>query len=74
VRLRAEDAQIVAEECGKSLEMLDRHYALAMHDLRRLRPRPFNEVWSAARNTPSTPPRPPTPAEQMQRPRLRLVV
>jgi len=73
VRLRAEDAQIVAEECGTSLEMLDRHYAFAMHDLRRLGPRPFNEVWSAARNTPSTPPRPPAPAEQPQRPRLRLV-
>lgn len=55
VRLRAEHAQIVAEECGTSLEMLDRHYAFAMHDLRRHGPAPFNEVWSAARNTPTLP-------------------
>lgn len=73
VRLRAEDAQIVAEECGTSLEMLDRHYAFAMHDLRRLGPRPFNEVWSAARNAPTPPPIAPVQGEQHERPRLRLV-
>jgi integrase len=73
VRLRAEDAQIVAEECGTSLEMLDRHYAFAMHDLRRYGPAPFNEVWSAARNAPTTTPVPPAPAEPQKRPRLRLV-
>jgi integrase len=73
VRLRAEDSQIVARECGTSLEMLDRHYAFAMDDLRRYGPAPFNEMWSAARNEPIPPPIAPAPIEQPQRPRLRLV-
>jgi integrase len=73
VRLRAEDAQIVAEECGTSLEMLDRHYAFAMHDLRRYGPAPFNEVWSAAREAPDTTPPPLTPAAEPELPKLRLV-
>jgi len=72
VRLRAEDAQIVARECGTSLEMLDRHYAFAMDDLRRYGPAPFNAVWAAARQAPATPP-PPLVAAEAQRPRLRLV-
>ncbi len=73
-RVRSEDAQIVARECGTSLEMLDRHYAFAMDDLRRYGPRPFNEMWSAARDGNATPP-PTAPAAepQTQRPRLRLV-
>lgn len=74
VRLRAEDAQIVARECGTSLEMLDRHYAFAMDDLRRYGPRPFNEVWSAARKASTTPPPiVPTAVTGKERPRLRLV-
>jgi integrase len=72
-RLRAEDSQIVAEECGTSLEMLDRHYAFALHDLRRFGPRPFNDVWSAVRVAKTTPPTPLAPAVEQQRPRLRLV-
>lgn len=47
--------------------MLDRHYAFAMHDLRRHGPAPFNEVWTAARNTP-TMLSPPTLTEQLQPP------
>jgi hypothetical protein len=58
VRLRAEDAQTVAKECGTSLQMLDRHYAFAIDDLRRFGPRPFDEVWRAAREDgPGEPPR-----------------
>jgi integrase len=73
VRLRAEDAQIVARECGTSLEMLDRHYAFAMDDLRRFGPRPFNEVWTAAREARDTTPPPLAAAAERERPRLRLV-
>ena len=64
VRLRAEDAQTVASECGTSLQMLDKHYAFAIDDLRRFGPRPFNLEWQAAR-TQRRPPEEP--------PRLRLV-
>lgn len=56
VRLRAEDAQTVAKECGTSLQMLDRHYAFAIDDLRRFGPRPFNELWMAARGEDNGPP------------------
>lgn len=49
VRLRAEDAQTVAKECGTSLQMLDKHYRFAIDDLRRFGPRPFNQEWLAAR-------------------------
>ncbi len=49
VRLRAEDAQTVANECGTSLQMLDRHYAFAIGDLRRFGPQSFDEVWRAVR-------------------------
>jgi hypothetical protein len=51
VRLRAEDAQTVASECGTSLQMLDKHYAFAIDDLRRFGPRPFDETWRAARQS-----------------------
>lgn len=49
VRLRAEDPQTVARDCGTSGRMLDEHYAFAIDDLRRFGPRPFNEEWAAAR-------------------------
>ena len=50
VRLRAEDPQTVADECGTSLQMLDQHYAFAIRDLRRFGPRPFDVEWRAARD------------------------
>jgi hypothetical protein len=49
VRLRAEDPQTVADECGTSLQMLDAHYAFAIDDLRRFGPRSFDVEWRAAR-------------------------
>jgi integrase len=49
IRLRAEDAQTVAKECGTSLQMLDRHYAFAIDDLRRFGPRSVDVEWRAAR-------------------------
>ncbi len=49
VRLRAEDAQTVAKECGTSLQMLDAHYAFAIDDLRRFGPRSVDTEWRAAR-------------------------
>jgi hypothetical protein len=49
VRLRAEDAQTVASECGTSLQMLDAHYAFAIDDLRRFGPRPVDTEWREAR-------------------------
>jgi hypothetical protein len=49
VRLRSEDPQTVAKDCGTSSRMLDEHYAFAIDDLRRFGPRPFNEEWAAAR-------------------------
>lgn len=51
LRLRAEDAQTVARECGTSLRMLDRHYAFAIDDLRRFGPRPVDVELRAARST-----------------------
>jgi integrase len=50
LRLRGEDAQTVARECGTSLQMLDRHYAFAIDDLRRFGPRPVDVEWRAARH------------------------
>lgn len=49
LRLRAEDAQTVAKECGTSLQMLDAHYAFAIDDLRRFGPRPVDIEWREAR-------------------------
>ncbi|HEY5343387.1 MAG TPA: hypothetical protein VIJ66_06975 [Solirubrobacteraceae bacterium] len=49
LRLRAEDAQTVAKECGTSLQMLDAHYAFAIDDLRRFGPRPVDVEWREAR-------------------------
>jgi integrase len=61
LRLRAEDPQTVASECGTSLRMLSEHYAFAIEDLRRNGPRPADLEWRAARaeqkahDTPETP-------------------
>jgi hypothetical protein len=49
LRLRAEDPQTVASECGTSLKMLSDHYAFAIEDLRRHGPRPADVEWRAAR-------------------------
>jgi hypothetical protein len=49
LRLRAEDPQTVAKECGTSLKMLSAHYAFAIDDLRRFEPRPVDVEWRAAR-------------------------
>ena len=79
LRLRAEDAQTVAKECGTSLQMLDRHYAFAIDDLRRFGPRPVDvelrESRGVATPVPTPPvPRPPGPSEQpRQRRHLQLV-
>jgi integrase len=48
-RLRAEDPQTVASECGTSLRTLGKHYAYAIEDLRRNGPRPVDIEWRAAR-------------------------
>jgi hypothetical protein len=50
LRLRAEDPQTVASECGTSLKMLSDHYAFAIEDLRRHGPRPADVEWRAARS------------------------
>jgi hypothetical protein len=49
LRLRTEDPQTVARECGTGLRMLDRHYAFAIEDLRHHEPRPADVEWRAAR-------------------------
>ncbi len=49
LRLRAEDPQTVARECGTSPRMLNDHYAYAIEDLRRQGPRPADIEWRAAR-------------------------
>lgn len=49
LRLRAEDPQTVASECGTSLQMLSDHYAYAIQDLRQHGPRPADVEWRAAR-------------------------
>jgi hypothetical protein len=49
LRLRAEDPQTVAAECGTSLKMLSDHYAYAIEDLRRNGPRSADVEWRAAR-------------------------
>ena len=49
LRLRAEDPQTVASECGTSLKMLSDHYSYALEDLRRGGPRPADIEWRAAR-------------------------
>jgi integrase len=49
LRLRYEDAQSVAEMCGTSLQMLDRHYAFMIEELRGQPVRPADIEWRAAR-------------------------
>ncbi len=49
LRLRTEDPQIVASECGTSLKMLSDHYSFAIEDLREHALRPADVEWRAAR-------------------------
>ena len=49
LRLRTEDPQTVARECGTSLQMLNSHYAFAIEDLRHQDPRPVDVEWREAR-------------------------
>jgi integrase len=49
MRLHAEDPQVVAAECGTSLQMLDRHYSFALEEFRRRGARPVDIVWRDAR-------------------------
>ena len=49
LRLRAEDPQTVASECGTSPRTISEHYAYAIEDLRRNGPRPADIEWRAAR-------------------------
>jgi hypothetical protein len=49
LRLRTEDPQIVASECGTSLKMLSDHYSFPIEDLRHHEPRPADTEWRAAR-------------------------
>jgi hypothetical protein len=49
LRLRTEDPQIVASECGTSLKMLSDHYSFPIEDLRHREPRPTDVEWRAAR-------------------------
>jgi hypothetical protein len=49
LRLRTEDPQIVASECGASLKMLSDHYSFPIEDPRHHEPRPADLEWRAAR-------------------------
>jgi integrase len=49
LRLRTEDPQIVASECGTSLKMLSDHYSFPIEDLRHHDRRPADVEWRAAR-------------------------
>ena len=49
LRLRTEDPQVVASECGTSLKMLSDHYSFPIEDLRQHEPRPADIEWRAAR-------------------------
>lgn len=49
LRLRTEDPQVVASECGTSLKMLSDHYSFPIEDLRQQEPRPPDIEWRAAR-------------------------
>jgi len=50
LRVRTEDPQTVARECGTSLQVLNIHYAYALEDLRHQPPRPTDVEWRAARS------------------------
>jgi hypothetical protein len=49
LRLRTEDPQVVASECGTSLKMLSDHYSFPIEDLRQQEPRSVDVEWRAAR-------------------------
>jgi hypothetical protein len=49
LRLRTEDPQFVANECGTSLRMLSDHYSFPIEDLRQHTPGPPDVEWRAAR-------------------------
>jgi hypothetical protein len=49
LRLRTEDPQTVASECGTSLKMLSDHYSFPIEDLREHEPRPADIQWREAR-------------------------
>lgn len=49
LRLRTEDPQTVASECGTRLKMLSDHYAFPIEDLRQHEPRPADVEWRKAR-------------------------
>ncbi|HXN37590.1 MAG TPA: hypothetical protein VN892_06120, partial [Solirubrobacteraceae bacterium] len=48
-RLRAENAQSVANQCGTSLEMLSQHYSYEIDDLEHAGPQPLDQQWRKAR-------------------------
>jgi integrase len=48
-RLRSEDPQTIAAECGTSLQMLDQHYSFALKEYLRQPARPIDVVWREAR-------------------------
>jgi hypothetical protein len=52
LRLRTEDPQTVARECGTSVQMLNSHYAFAIEDLRHHQPRSADVEWREARTAP----------------------
>ncbi len=49
LRLRTEDPQVVASECGTSLKMLSDHYSFPIEDLRQQEPRSADVEWRSAR-------------------------
>jgi integrase len=48
-RLRGENAQSVAAQCGTSLEMLSQHYSYEIDDLDHVGPQPLDQQWRQAR-------------------------
>ena len=48
-RLRGENAQSVAHQCGTSLEMLSQHYSYEIDDLDHVGPQPLDQQWRRAR-------------------------
>ena len=54
MRLRSEDAQSVAEQCGTSLEMLSQHYSYEIDDFGHLGPQSVDAQWRKARTAVQT--------------------
>jgi hypothetical protein len=48
-RLRAENAQSVASQCGTSLEMLSQHYSYEIDGFEHVGPQPLDQQWRKAR-------------------------